>query len=99
MLTHYSREIYTDPDCLEPDRFAPPREEDKKCSFALVGFGGGPHGCLCFEFAQMEMKIVLATLLRRYDWTVTPERLSITPVRQPSKIQESLQIHIKLFGE
>ncbi len=77
-----------------PDRFAPPREEDKKHPFALVGFGSGPHGCLGFEFAQMEMKIVLSTLLRQYDWTVLPDRSAIAPVRQPSKVQDSLRAQI-----
>ena len=89
-LTHHLPELYTEPDRFDPDRFAPPREEDKKHPFALVGFGSGPHSCLGFEFAQMEMKIVLSTLLRHYDWTVTPAREAIAPVRQPSKIQDSL---------
>ena len=94
MLTHRLPELYTEPDRFDPDRFAPPREEDKKHPFALVGFGSGSHACLGFEFAQMEMKIVLSTLLRHYDWTVTPER-DIAPVRQPSKIQDSLRAHVK----
>ncbi|WP_026734343.1 cytochrome P450 [Fischerella sp. PCC 9605] len=95
MLTHRLPELYTDPDRFDPERFAPPREEDKKHPFALVGFGGGPHSCLGFEFAQMEMKIILATLLRQYDWTVTPVRETIAPVRQPSKIQDKLRAHIQ----
>ena len=97
MLTHRLPELYADPDRFDPERFAPPREEDKKHPFALVTFGGGPHGCLGVEFAQMEIKIVLSTLLRHYDWTVTPEKSAIAPVRQPSKIQNSLQAHVKLL--
>ncbi len=94
MLTHRLPELYPNPELFDPDRFAPPREEDKKHPFALIGFGSGPHSCLGFEFAQMEMKIILSTLLRHYDWTVTPEREAIAPVRQPSKIQDSLRAHI-----
>jgi cytochrome P450 len=92
MLTHHLPELYPNPELFDPDRFAPPREEDKKHPFALIGFGSGPHSCLGFEFAQMEMKIILSTLLRHYDWTVTRE--AIAPVRQPSKIQDSLRAHI-----
>lgn len=95
MVTHRLPELFPEPDRFDPERFAPPREEDKKHPFALVGFGSGPHGCLGFEFAQMEMKIVLATLLRHYDWTVTPERDAIAPVLQPSKVQNRLQAHIR----
>ena len=94
MLTHRLPELYPNPELFDPDRFAPLREEDKKHPFALIGFGSGPHSCLGFEFAQMEMKIILSTLLRHYDWTVTPEREAIAPVRQPSKIQDSLRAHI-----
>jgi len=94
MLTHRLAEIYTEPNRFDPERFAPPREEDKKHPFALVGFGGGPHSCLGFEFAQMEMKIILSNLLRCYDWDVTPNRTDIDPVFQPSKLQNKLQAKV-----
>lgn len=93
MLTHRLPELYPDPDRFDPERFAPPREEDKKHPLALIGFGNGPHSCLGFEFAQMEMKIVLSTLLRHYDWTVTPGA-AIAPVRQLSKVQDNLRAHV-----
>ncbi len=93
MLTHRSPEIYSEPDRFDPNRFAPPREEDKKHPLALVGFGYGSHSCLGFEFAQMEMKIILATLLRQYDWTITPTYAEIAPVLQPSKNLEKLRSH------
>ncbi len=94
LLTHRLPEIYTDPDRFDPDRFAPLREEDKKHPFALVGFGSGPHSCLGWQFAQMEMKIILSKLLR-YDWIVSPEPNAVVPVRQPSQFQDSLQAQIK----
>jgi cytochrome P450 len=91
MLTHRLPEIYPEPDRFDPLRFAPPREEDKKHPFSLIGFGSGPHSCIGAEFARMEMKIFLAELLRKYDWKVTPEPKAIAPIRQPSKVQETLQ--------
>jgi cytochrome P450 len=95
MLTHRLPELYADPDRFDPDRFAPPREEDKKHPFALVGFGSGPHGCLGLEFAQLEMKIIVSTLLRQYDWTITPDRAAIAPIRQPSKMQDKVQAQFR----
>ncbi|MFS0519109.1 cytochrome P450 [Nostoc sp. UIC 10607] len=95
MLTHRLPELYTDPDRFDPDRFAPPREEDKKHPLALMGFGHGSHRCLGMEFAQMEMKIVLSTLLRHYDWTVKPDYSAIAPIRQPSKIKDTLEAYIE----
>lgn len=95
LLTHRMPELFANPDAFDPDRFAPPREEDKKHPFALVGFGSGRHGCLGFEFAQMEMKVVLSTLLRQYEWTVMPEKSAIAPIRQASKTQNIVSAQFK----
>jgi retinoid hydroxylase len=37
----------------------------------------------------MEMKIILSTLLQKYDWTVTPANIS--PVRRPFTMQKKLK--------
>jgi retinoid hydroxylase len=91
MLTHRSPEIYREPDLFDPDRFAPPREEDKKQPYSLIDFGGGVHSCIGVELAQMEMKIILSTLLQKYDWTVTPTVAEIAPVRRPFAMQKKLK--------
>jgi retinoid hydroxylase len=91
MMTHRLPEIYQDPDTFDPDRFAPPREEDKKQPYSLIGFGGGVHSCIGVELAQMEMKIILSTLLQKYDWTVTPTTAEIAPVRKPFTMQKQLK--------
>jgi retinoid hydroxylase len=91
MLTHLLPEIYQDPDLFDPDRFAPPREEDKKQAYSLIGFGGGVHSCIGVELAQMEMKIILSTLLQKYDWTVTPTTAEISPVRRQFMMQKQLK--------
>ncbi len=91
MITHRLPEIYQDPDAFDPDRFAPPREEDKKYPYSLIGFGGGVHSCIGVELAQMEMKIMLSTLLQKYDWTVTPTTAEISPVRRPFTMHKKLK--------
>jgi retinoid hydroxylase len=96
MLTHRLPEIYPNPDCFDPDRFAPPREEDKKHPFSLVGFGAGSHVCLGYQFAQMEMKIFMSLLLRNYDWQITPAKSALAPIYEPSKIQDDLKVKINL---
>jgi retinoid hydroxylase len=90
-MTHRMPEIYQDPDQFDPDRFAAPREEDKKYPYSLIGFGGGAHSCIGVEFANMEMKIILSTLLQNYDWTVTPTIAEISPVRKPFSMQKKLK--------
>jgi retinoid hydroxylase len=93
-MTHQLPEIYQQPESFDPDRFAPPREEDKKYPYSLIGFGGGVHSCIGMEFANMEMKIILATLLQNYDWTVTPTIAEIAPVRKPFSMQKKLKAHL-----
>jgi retinoid hydroxylase len=90
-LTHRLPEIYKNPDAFDPDRFAPPREEDTKQPYSLIGFGGGVHSCIGVELAKMEMKIILSTLLQKYDWTVTPTTAEIAPVRKPFTMQKQLK--------
>lgn len=66
-LTHQLPTLFTNPKTFDPSRFAPPREEDKKNPYALIGFGIGAHRCIGTEFGNMEMKIFLAKPLQTYD--------------------------------
>lgn len=93
-LTHRMPEIFANPDRFDPDRFATPREEDKQHSFSLIGFGGGAHSCLGIEFARMEMMIILATLLRQYDWEITPTSTELSPVLCPYAQQKRLKVRL-----
>ncbi|HYF65697.1 MAG TPA: cytochrome P450, partial [Herpetosiphonaceae bacterium] len=37
-------------------------------------YGGGPRICIGFSLAQLEMKLILAHLLRSYQWDVLPNQ-------------------------
>ena len=71
---HLDSNIYNNPDDFDPSRFSLERSEDKKVDFSLIGFGGGPRICLGLAFAQMEMKIFSALLLRHYHWELLPNQ-------------------------
>ncbi len=84
--THNTPSVYTAAERFDPDRFGPEREEHKKQAFSLIGFGGGPRVCIGVAFAQMEMKIIAAHLLRSYQWDLLPNQnldLAIIPTRRP----------------
>ena len=63
---HRLPNIFRNPDAFDPERFEPPREEDKRHPYALVTFGGGPRVCIGMGFAQEEIKALVAHVLRRY---------------------------------
>ena len=69
---HRLPDIFANPDTFDPDRFAPPREEDKRTPYALVTFGGGPRICIGINFAQVEVKAMAAHILRHYTLTPVP---------------------------
>jgi retinoid hydroxylase len=95
-LTHRLPSLYAHPETFDPARFLAPREEDKQHPFALVGFGGGAHRCIGVEFGKMEMKIFLATLLSKYDWTVQPTYDRIASVQIPPNIERHLRATVKV---
>jgi sterol 14-demethylase len=86
-VAHRLPEWFGDPECYDPLRFAPGREEDRRHRFALIGFGGGTHKCTGMNFAYNEMKIILALLFQQYDLelvTGEPRVLSGAGASRPS---------------
>lgn len=66
--THHLPQVFADPERFDPDRFAPPREEDKRTPYGLVTFGGGTRLCIGINFANVEARAVAAHVLRQYTW-------------------------------
>ena len=74
-LMHRRPEIYPDPDAFRPERFL----ETPPGTYTWIPFGGGVRRCLGAQFAQMEMKVVLRTLLANARLEPTkdkPERMT-----------------------
>ncbi|HEU5347468.1 MAG TPA: cytochrome P450 [Ktedonobacterales bacterium] len=72
---HRLPNVFANPDTFDPDRFAPPREEDKRTPYSLVTFGGGPRICIGINFAQVEVKAIAAHILRHYMLTPTADQI------------------------
>ena len=63
-------ECFPEPNCFDPSRYDPGREEDKQL-FAWIPFGGGRHRCVGAAFAMMQIKAIFADLLRRYEFELS----------------------------
>jgi len=59
---HANPEVFPDPDRFDPQRFV----GSKPPSFAWIPFGGGARRCVGAVFANMEMDVVLRTVLRHF---------------------------------
>jgi cytochrome P450 len=76
---HHSPNYWQNPEQFDPERFS---KENKKqhIPFAYSPFGGGPRLCIGNNFAIMEMQLVLATMLRAYNFELIPNQ---TVIPQP----------------
>lgn len=63
---HRMDSLFPRPLHFEPDRFAPPRDEDKAKPFTFIGFGGGRHGCMGQMFAYLQIKTIWSILIREF---------------------------------
>ena len=57
--------IFADPDRFDPERFAPPRSEDKHCNGAFMPFGAGHHACIGAQLSGLEGKAFWYQFLRK----------------------------------
>lgn len=71
---HRLPQFFAAPNDFDPGRFAPPREEDKRRPYALVPFGAGPRICIGIGFAQIEVKALIAHVLRWYGLQPVPDQ-------------------------
>lgn len=67
-FSHMLPNVFTNPTAYDPDRFAAPREEDKKRPYSFIGFGAGRHACIGQNFAYLQIKAIWSVLLRNFDF-------------------------------
>ena len=79
-LTHQLEHLYPQPKQFRPERFL----EHQFSPYEYLPFGGGSRRCIGAALAQLEMKLVLATILSHYQLRladnrpVRPQRRGIT---------------------
>jgi cytochrome P450 len=76
---HRHPRFWQHPDVFDPDRFAP--EKPKPNPGAYFPFGLGQRFCLGKSFAILEMTMLVATLIRKFDFQLPPgHRVELGPV-------------------
>ena len=64
-------EFYPDPDKFDPERFSADAKQARD-PYTYLPFGQGPHNCIGLRFAQMQMKLVLARIVKKFSLVVEP---------------------------
>ncbi len=93
-VTQRSEQYYKEPDVFQPDRWTP-EFADSLPRFAYFPFGGGKHICIGREFALLEAKIVLVTLLQHYQIKLlknSPLKVKVNVTLRPTE-----DIPVELF--
>jgi cytochrome P450 len=74
-LSHRDPATFDNPNVFDPERWL--RPEKRPSPARLVGFGGGARVCLGKAFAKLQLRLMLASLLRRH-------RIEPDPLSRPS---------------
>ncbi|BAY09858.1 cytochrome P450 [Calothrix sp. NIES-2098] len=69
-LIHYREDLYPHPEQFKPERFL----ERQYAAWEYFPFGGGSRRCLGFALAQLEMKLVLGTILSKYQLALAEDK-------------------------
>lgn len=68
-LVHNDERWFANPTVFDPNRWLPD-EVAKRPRYSYFPFGGGPRGCIGAAFAMVEAKLILATLIRRFHFSL-----------------------------
>ncbi|XP_071443295.1 cytochrome P450 6k1-like [Hetaerina americana] len=70
---------FPNPMHFDPDRFLPENKENIK-QFSYLPFGDGPRVCIGERFAQMQVKLGLASVITQFEFEVCREKTDV-PIR------------------
>lgn len=88
-LAHRRIETFTEPEKFQPERFL----NQKFSPYEYLPFGGGYRGCIGAAFSLYEMKLVIATILSRFQLELV-DKQPVRPVRRGITIVPSGGVHM-----
>jgi unspecific monooxygenase len=93
-LTHHREDLYPQPTEFRPERFL----ERQFSPYEYLPFGGGNRRCIGAAFALYEMKIVLASIVSRFELALADNR-PVKPVRRGLTMVPAGDLKMVVKGE
>ncbi|CAL1289029.1 unnamed protein product, partial [Larinioides sclopetarius] len=91
---HRDENVFPDPDAFKPERFQPENITNiPPCAY--IPFSVGPRKCIGYKFAEMEMKVIMCSILRNFTIESLDERSKIRP-QMKGTLQPSTPIRIRI---
>lgn len=94
VFVHYNADIFPKPEEFEPQRWIDSPELDHW----LVAFSRGPRSCLGINLAWQEMRLVLATVMRKFDMSLeksSPEVMTFREAFLPDYTSSDVKLWMK----
>jgi unspecific monooxygenase len=86
-------EVYANPEEFLPERWLDKSKETS--SLPMIGFGSGLHRCLGEHLSMLEATVMLALLLRYFDWELVNGRSSLEDLQQNLLIYPSDKMPVR----
>ena len=92
-LVHHREELYPEPQQFRPERFL----ERSYSASEYLPFGGSNRRCIGSALAQLEMKLVIATILSRFQLQLKSTK-AVKPVRRGLTLAPPLSLEMLVAG-
>jgi cytochrome P450 family 110 len=93
-LTHQREDLYPEPKQFKPERFL----ERQFSPYEFIPFGGGVRRCVGEALAVFELKLVLATILSRYELALTDDQPEV-PRRRGVTLAPGRGVNMMITGQ
>ncbi|KAK3699413.1 hypothetical protein QZH41_018572, partial [Actinostola sp. cb2023] len=95
---HRDPKIYPDPERFDPERFSAEAKRSRD-PYLYHPFGHGPRNCMGMRFVQMEMKLILMRMFKKYSFEATPETKTPTlACKSTVTVDGSIVLRVKKRG-
>ena len=97
-VLHRHSKLWRDPHVFRPERFLPDKEKEIVPG-SYIPFGQGPHTCVGAGFAQTESILIIAELVRHFDWKLEADQRVRPAARMTTRPAKEIMLHVRHRSE